>query len=52
MTTFAPTLEQQAALDAFATGDDMVIEAGAVTRAKEVLDCSGLSWIDAVECAA
>lgn len=31
MTTFAPTPEQQAALDAFATGEDMVIEAGAGT---------------------
>lgn len=31
MTTFSLTLEQQAALDAFATGENMVIEAGAGT---------------------
>lgn len=31
MSNFAPTPEQQAALDAFATGGDMVIEAGAGT---------------------
>lgn len=31
MSAFAPTPEQQACLDAFATGEDMVIEAGAGT---------------------
>lgn len=41
--TFSPTAEQQAALDAFATGEDMVIEAGAGTGKTSTLKLLGES---------
>ena len=44
--SFKPTAEQQAALDAFATGDDVVLEAGAGTGKTSTLKLLGKSTRD------